>query len=553
MTKSKISTQQADIRDERIVILAPTGRDGELSARFLTAAKLLPYICDDIEDLCEQIVAGAGVVFLTEESLSAYAFACLARVLHGQAAWSDVPIILLTSGGSELPANAEALRLLEAIGNVNLIERPVRMTTLLSIMKAALRARNRQYDVREHMENELRIKHELEKAFAQIEEASRLKDEFLATVSHELRTPLNAVLGWAKLLRSNNLDKSDQERALETIERSARSQQQLVEDLLDVSRAISGKMRLDSQTVDPRQFIVGAVEALNPMAQLRNVRVKQTIDPKLTVVYGDPIRLRQVVWNLLSNAIKFSSEGGLVELTARRTDSHVEISVRDYGNGIRADFLPHVFERFRQADMTTTRTHGGLGLGLAIVRQIVELHGGIVGVESQGEGHGAKFTVSLPLAPPPGAETAAKPSQSLCPTQDLNGVHVLVVDDEADTRALLKTALSQQGARVTTAPSASAALKKIWRRKPDLMISDIAMPGTDGYELIRRVRLLPEASGGKMPAVALTAYAREQDRDRALAAGYQMHLAKPIEIAELAATVAHLINCRDKPTSNGTH
>ena len=551
VSKSKTLTQQANIRDERILILTPTGRDAELSARFLEEAKLSPYICDDIEHLCEQIVAGSGVVFLTEESLTAHAFACLARVLHGQANWSDIPIILLTSGGSESPANAEALRLLEAIGNVNLIERPVRMTTLLSTMKAALRARNRQYDVREHMENELHTKQELEKAVTKIEEASRLKDEFLATVSHELRTPLNAVLGWARLLRSNNLDKADGERALETIERSARSQQQLVEDLLDVSRAISGKLRLDSQTVDPRQFIVGAVEALKPTAQLRKIRIKQKIDPKLRVVYGDPIRLRQVVWNLLSNAIKFSSEGGLVELAARRTNAHVEISVRDYGDGISADFLPHVFERFRQADMTTTRAHGGLGLGLAIVREIVQLHRGTVVVESQGEGQGAKFTVQLPVVAPQESsartENVAEVPISLNLARDLEGVSVLVVDDEADTRELLRTALSQHGARVTTARSASAALKKIWRRKPDLMISDIAMPGTDGYELMRRVRLLPEASGGKIPAVALTAYAREQDRKRALAAGYQMHLSKPIEIAELSATVAHLISNSRKP------
>jgi signal transduction histidine kinase/CheY-like chemotaxis protein len=537
-----------NVRDERILILTPTGRDAELSARFLAEAKLSPYICGDIDHLCREIVIGAGVAFLTEESLTAHAFACLARVLHGQATWSDIPIILLTSGGSESPANAEALALLEAIGNVNLIERPVRMMTLLSTMKAALRARNHQYDVREHMENELHTKQELEKALTQIAEASRLKDEFLATVSHELRTPLNAVLGWARLLRSNNLNQSDRERALETIERSARSQQQLVEDLLDVSRAISGKLRLDSSAVDPRQFIVGAVEALKPTAQARKIRVKQKIDPKLTAVYGDPSRLRQVVWNLLSNAIKFSSEGSLVELTARRANGHVEISVRDYGEGISPDFLPYVFERFRQADMTTTRAHGGLGLGLAIVRQIVELHDGTVAVESQGAGCGAKFTVNLPLVAPlqtsPGAETVAELSQSPDVKRDLEGVHVLVVDDEADTRVLLKTALSQHGARVTTAPSASAALKKIWRRKPDLMISDIAMPGTDGYELMRRVRLLPEAQGGKMPAVALTAYARDQDRKRALAAGYQIHLSKPIEIAELSATVAHLLKHR---------
>jgi len=543
------------IRDERILILAPTGRDAELSARFLADAKLSPYISGDIDDLCEQIEASAGVVFLTEEALSARALACLARVLRAQPAWSDIPIILLTSGGSESPANAEALALLETIGNVTLIERPVRMTTLLSTMKAALRARNRQYDVREHMENELRTHNELEKAFTQIEEASRLKDEFLATVSHELRTPLNAVLGWTRLLRSNHLDPSEHDRALETIERSARSQQQLVEDLLDVSRAISGKLRLEVKAVRPREFIEAAVQALRPSAEARRIRVKQKIDPKLKVVYGDPMRLRQVVWNLLSNAIKFSAEGGLVELAARRVDSEVEISVRDYGEGISADFLSHVFERFRQADMTTTRAHGGLGLGLAIVRQIVQLHGGTVAVESEGAGHGAKFTVTLPLVTQSSgrAESLLEAAKPLYVTRALDGVRVLVVDDEADTRDLLRAALSQHGARVTTAPSASAALKKIWRRKPDVMISDIGMPGTDGYELMRRVRLLPPERGGRIPAVALTAYAREQDRKRALAAGYQIHLAKPIEIGELSATLAELISDKVGPSSNGNH
>jgi len=539
-------TPTAHVRDQRVLILAPTGRDAELGARFLRDARLSPYVCYSIEELCAQILAGAGIVVLTEEALSARAFAALARTLRDQPPWSDLPIILLTSGGSDSPVNAEALALLAAVGNVSLIERPVRMMTLLSTMQAALRARNRQYDVRDHIQNELRTKKELELAFNQIEEASRLKDEFLATVSHELRTPLNAVLGWTRLLRSNNLKAAEHDRALETIERSARSQQQLVEDLLDVSRAISGKLRLEPGRVNPRKFIEEAVEALRPTAQARNVRVKLKIDPKLTIVNGDPARLRQVVWNLLSNAIKFSSPGGLVELSARRAKSTVEICVKDHGEGIRQDFLPHVFERFRQADMTTTRAHGGLGLGLAIVRQIVELHAGTVSVESDGIGRGAKFTVKLPLLTASETSSTRKESgelrsDALMVTRDLEGVRVLVVDDEVDTRDLLRAVLSKRGARVTTAESASVALKKIWRRKPDVLISDVGMPGTDGYELMRRVRLLPEERGGRIPAVALTAYAREQDRKRALAAGYQLHLTKPVEVAELSATVAHLL------------
>jgi signal transduction histidine kinase/AmiR/NasT family two-component response regulator len=531
-------------RDQRILILAPTGIDAKLTARFLRDASLSPHVCPTIDVVCKEISRGAGLVFLTEEALSERAVGAFARTLASQPAWSDLPIVLLTSGGSESSANTDALASLAAIGNVNLIDRPVRVMTLLSALKAALRARNRQYDVRDYLEAEVRNKHELEKAFLKVEEASQLKDEFLATVSHELRTPLNAVLGWATLLRSNNLDEAGRERALETITRNARSQQQLIEDLLDVSRAISGKLRLDARRVNPKKFIEEAIEALRPTAQARKVRIRQTIERNLGSVLGDPARLRQVVWNLLSNAIKFSSRGGLVVLTARRVDASLEISVKDRGQGISPEFLPYVFERFRQADMTTTRMHGGLGLGLAIVRQLVELHSGTVTVESPGHGLGATFTVRLPMLPVPQsarAESGELNSDALG-LHDLNGLKVMVVDDEIDTCDLLKTVLSKQGARVTTAQSATAALKLISKTKPDLLISDVAMPGTDGYEFMRRIRSLPKELGGAVPAVALTAYAREQDRKRALSAGYQMHLTKPIEVAELSATLVHLIS-----------
>jgi signal transduction histidine kinase/AmiR/NasT family two-component response regulator len=531
-------------RDQRILILAPTGIDAKLTARFLRDASLSPHVCPTIDVMCKEISRGAGLVFLTEEALSERAVGAFARTLASQPAWSDLPIVLLTSGGSESSASTDALASLAAIGNVNLIERPVRVMTLLSALKAALRARNRQYDVRDYLEAEVRNKHELEKAFLKVEEASQLKDEFLATVSHELRTPLNAVLGWATLLRSNNLDEAGRERALETITRNARSQQQLIEDLLDVSRAISGKLRLDARRVNPKKFIEEAIEALRPTAQARKVRIRQTIERNLGSVLGDPARLRQVVLNLLSNAIKFSSRGGLVVLTARRVDASLEISVKDRGQGISPEFLPYVFERFRQADMTTTRMHGGLGLGLAIVRQLVELHSGTVTVESPGHGLGATFTVRLPMLPVPQSARAESGELNFdaLGLHDLNGLKVMVVDDEIDTCDLLKTVLSKQGARVTTAQSATAALKLISKTKPDLLISDVAMPGTDGYEFMRRIRSLPKELGGAVPAVALTAYAREQDRKRALSAGYQMHLTKPIEVAELSATLVHLIS-----------
>jgi signal transduction histidine kinase/ActR/RegA family two-component response regulator len=516
-------------------------------ARFLADASLVPHICITIDEVCNQMNQGAGVVFMTEEALTMRSVALLARALMAQPTWSDIPIILLTSGGSESPVNTESLASLGAIGNVNLIERPVRMMTLLSTVKAALRARNRQYDVREHLETQVRNKRQLEKAFIQVEEASRLKDEFLATVSHELRTPLNAVLGWTTLLRSNNLDEAGRRRALETIERNARSQTQLVEDLLDVSRAISGKLSLDARPIKPRKFIEEAIEALRPTAQARQVRVTKAIEGKLNEVYGDSTRLRQIVWNLLSNAIKFSHRGGHIRISARRIETNLEISVKDNGQGIAPEFRPFVFERFRQADMTTTRSHGGLGLGLAIVRQLVELHSGTVRVASPGLGHGATFTVTLPLM---NAHKDTKSTGRISEYKDKNvkdshylkGVRVLVVDDEVDTRDLLKTVLSKHGARVTTASSAAAALDLISRVKPHVLISDIGMPGTDGYALMRTVRALPPERGGQVPAVALTAYAREQDRKRAIDAGYQLYLSKPIEVAQLSASVAHLIN-----------
>jgi PAS domain S-box-containing protein len=381
------------------------------------------------------------------------------------------------------------------------------------------------------------------------QESNRLKDEFLATVSHELRTPLTAILGWAHMLRAGQLDEKSATHALETIERNARSQSQLIEDLLDVSRIITGKLRLDVRQVDPGSFIESAVEAVRPAAEARNVRIQKVIDTGIVTVAGDPARLQQVVWNLLSNAIKFTPKGGRVQVRLQRVNSHVEIAVCDTGIGIKPEFLPHVFERFRQADQTTTRHHGGLGLGLAIVRHLVELHGGTVEAESAGEGQGATFVVRLPIVPvyhkeaqservhPAARETL--PSYE-CPDR-LDGLKVLVVDDDADTRELLRVGLGQCGADVRDVGSTQAALEAIEREMPDLIISDIGMPVEDGYELIRRVRALSSETGGRVPAIALTAYARTEDRMKALRAGYQMHVPKPVEMAELVAVAASLI------------
>jgi PAS domain S-box-containing protein len=407
-------------------------------------------------------------------------------------------------------------------------------------------------DVTEHKraeEERERLLASEQKARAAAEETSRLKDEFLAIISHELRTPLTAIVGWATMLRTNNFDESSTAKALETIERNARAQTQLIEDLMDVSRIITGKLRLDVRQVEVAPIVEAAVDAVRPAADAKNIRLQMVLDPLAGPVSGDPVRLQQVVWNLVSNAVKFTPKGGRVQIRLARVNSHVEISVNDTGAGIPPEFLPHVFDRFRQADQKTTRQHGGMGLGLSIVRHLVELHGGTVEAESPGEGLGATFTVLLPVAPvyrSVGVEERVHPAAKdtlpsyECPDR-LDGLRVLVVDDEPDTRELLKTGLGQCGAEVMTAGSAGEALEAIRRVVPDVLISDIGMPEEDGYELIRRVRELPAEGGGRVPAIALTAYARVEDRMQALRAGYEMHVPKPVELAELVAVAASLV------------
>jgi PAS domain S-box-containing protein len=381
------------------------------------------------------------------------------------------------------------------------------------------------------------------------QEASRLKDEFLATVSHELRTPLNAMLGWSRMLLDGKLDEERTRQALQTIERNARSQAQLIEDLLDVSRIITGNLRLDVRPVMLSPVIEAALDSVRPMAEAKGVRLQTTLDSQGGPVAGDFSRLQQVVWNLLSNAIKFTPKGGRVQVRLERSNSQIEIVVSDTGQGISPEFLPHVFDRFRQADSSSTRKHGGLGLGLAIVRHLVELHGGAVAVSSAGEGQGATFMVRLPLmaAHPelvkekrvqPRAE-AAEVFEFHCQPR-LEAVRVLVVDDESDARQLLKTILERCGAEVKDASSASEGLAIIKEWKPRVLVSDIGMPGEDGYSFIQKVRQWEREAGQFIPALALTAYARSEDRMRALASGYQMHVPKPVQPVELTLVVASL-------------
>ena len=672
-----------ETRDKRILVLAPTGKDAVLTARFFREAGLSVEICEDVSELCRKLNEGAGIIFLTEEVLTVHNTSCVIQELRGQPTWSDIPLIVLTAAGGESPTNIEAIRELGDTGNVTLIDRPVRLMTLISTVKSALRARNRQYEARDfliaeiiskeavrqseerlrfalnaarlgawqlslddyqlectdlckanfgrkphdsftyedlfeaiHPDDRERVKATINQAVkmrkeyeaeyrvtwlddslhwifasgsvsydengepktitgvtlditerknaekeremllererlarAEAETANRLKDEFLATVSHELRTPLNAMLGWMSLLRTNKLAGKDSERALEIVERNARTQALIIEDLLDVSRIITGKLHLKIKPVEPAQLIKSAVDSLKPAADAKEISIQQIEEDEPSSVMGDPGRIQQVIWNLLSNAIKFTPRGGEVEIKLSTEQECLAISISDTGAGIDPKFLPFVFDRFLQADGTSTRTYSGLGLGLAIVRHLVELHGGVVKAESDGEGKGSTFTVRLPLLPK--QKTEVKTAQKGAVNyqghlangyeDSLKGLKILIVEDEVDSLEFLKFFLEQCGAQVSGANSVTSAIECLKKTIPDLIVSDIGLPEADGYEFIETVRSLPPERGGNVPAVALTAYARNEDKLRALSSGFQTHLSKPVDTDELIATVVHIV------------
>jgi PAS domain S-box-containing protein len=381
-------------------------------------------------------------------------------------------------------------------------------------------------------------------ARADAEKANRLKDEFLATLSHELRTPLNAVIGWSRILKAGRLDNESSVHAIEVIERNAWAQKQIIEDILDVSRVITGKLQLHLGPINLISVVSAALDAVRPALEAKDIRIETQFQEGLKVIAGDVDRLQQVVWNLLSNASKFTSVGGTVGVRISQDETYVQIEVRDTGPGIAPEFLPHVFERFRQADGSTTRTHGGLGLGLAIVRHLVELHGGMIAAENETAGTGAVFTVRLPL---PSSELSLERVPETAPVEqdvtevDLKDVRILVVEDELDALDLIMIDLTAHGAKVRGASSAAEALELLHAEQFDLMISDIGMADTDGYNLIKQVRRQEGERGEHIPAIALTAYARTQDRIRALTAGYNTHVAKPVEIKELVTVVKCLI------------
>jgi signal transduction histidine kinase len=445
--------------------------------------------------------------------------------------------VLVLQMSATFVTESDTVRALEGGADACLTE-PVEPPVLIATVRALLRAREAEVALRKALAGE-------QAARSAAEAANHTKDEFLAMLSHELRSPLNAILTWVTLMRTAHMDEERTQRGLEAIERNTRLQAKLIEDLLDVSRIISGKMRLELGIVSLAAVIEAVLETLRPAADAKAIRIETDLDPTLGPVSGDASRLQQVVWNLLSNAVKFTPKGGTVTIRLQGLDSQAQIQVTDTGRGIEPTFLPHIFERFRQADSSSTRSEGGLGLGLAIVRHLVELHGGTVEASSPGEGRGATFSVKLPLpAIRPGAGAVAPAERSRRKSapfglQLLQGVRVLVVDDEADARDAITAVLERCGTNVTATPSVAEAIGHLAHSTPDVIVSDIAMPGEDGFGFMERVEALGPPVA-RIPALALTAYAGARDRERILAAGFRAYLTKPIEATELVAAVARL-------------
>lgn len=509
----------------------PTGRDAELVRSTLAGVKIESDICADADSLFAALDENAGTVLVAEEALQPDVLKGFAETLERQPVWSDLPIIIFSS------QSRSAEMLLENLGgriNVTIVERPIRITMLISAVRGALRARQRQYQTRDLL--------------FQLEQADKQKDLFLATLSHELRTPLNSILGWIQILRGREVDAEATKHALEVIERNAHSQSEMISDILFVSRIITGKLEIKHEPVDIAQVVRSVVEMMSPVAAARKLEL--SIDAEgfaPAPLEGDAERLQQVFLNLLTNATKFTPEGGRVIVRLRRTDSNIEISVEDTGQGINPQFLPYVFERFRQADSTYTRRIGGLGLGLAIVRHLVELHGGTVRAYSEGRDRGSVFTITLPIAETSrlGAARVESNGRRSEPfpkaAAALRGSTALLVEDDADSREMLTMTLEMCGVRVISVESAAEALDSIKQLRPDFLISDIGLPGQDGYDLIRKLRSLPPGEGGETPAIALTGYVSVQDRNLALDAGYQDHLPKPIDTNKLIELLARLV------------
>lgn len=516
--------------ENRVLVFMPTGRDAPLVSATLGKAGIASRICADSAELTREINVGAGAVLLAEEALANGTLEKLTECFDAQPVWSDLPLIVFAGGEQhiEILISTIATRL-----NAAIVERPVRIPILISAVQGALRARERQYQSRNLLN--------------QLEEADRQKDLFLATLSHELRTPLNSILGWVQLLNvEDSAKKIDVKHALSVIERNARTQSEMIADILFVSRIITGKLKLNCKLIDIAAVVRTTIEILRPAIDAKKLNLRTDFETNLPVIEGDADRLQQVFWNLISNAVKFTPDDGRIEVLVKTENANVEIQIKDSGQGIKPEFLPFVFERFRQADNSYTRQIGGLGLGLAIVRHLVELHGGAVSVESTGENQGAVFTVALPVADQSKIITEENQKESEMPLPETmknpKTLKILLVEDDEDSREMLKTMFEQSGMEVFGVSSSAEAVEAVQKIKPDVLISDIGLPNEDGYQLIGKVRRLSPEQGGLTPAIALTGYVSLQDRHHAFDVGFQEHLSKPVDIDKLLELVKKITN-----------
>jgi signal transduction histidine kinase/ActR/RegA family two-component response regulator len=518
-----------------IAVFAPVGRDGALTCAMLGREGVAAEAFPSLAAICAAGLDAFGALLLTEEALDEPDIDALIDALEAQPSWSDIPVLLF-AGGEVTDSSRYRRRGFGALTNVTIVERPVQSAALLSLVRTAQRARSRQYEMSDILVS-------LHAAREEAERASRLKDEFLATLSHELRTPLNAILGWTAMLRQNAVEPERVSRVLDIVERNALAQAQLVSDVLDVSRMVAGKIRLNPRPMSVAATIANAIDTVKPAADARGIGIAFEDPNDPLVIQGDAERIQQVIWNLLSNAVKFTPHGGHVTVAAERRGRFVEVTVADSGVGLTPEFLPFVFDRFRQADQSFTRTHGGLGLGLSIVKQVVELHGGQVFAASDGVGRGSVFTVRLPPAAIESASDAPeqRATSPAIAAVDLSGRTILVSDDDGATRELLLTMLTRTGAMVTTAASADDAMTAIDAHIPDLVIADIGMPVEDGLSFCRRLRARSDEQGGHVPVVALSAYTRAEDRGAALAAGFDAFVAKPATPAALFAAIERVV------------
>jgi signal transduction histidine kinase len=516
-----------------VLIFAPIGRDAELTRDLLDRASICCLVCESLGSLTARLEGeGAGALLLTEEALDEPEFSQLVASLEEQAAWSDVPVLLF-AGGPGTEVTSRAIRSIDTLRNVTLLDRPIRVAAVLSTVRAALRGRARQYEVRDLLVA-------LHRARTEAESANRSKDEFLATLSHELRTPLNAILGWTSMLVRGQIEPAKLPHVFEALDRNAQAQRQLIADVLDVSRIITGKLTLQPTTIDVCDAVARAIDAVRPAAAAKNVTISAR-EPSDCFVSGDPDRLQQIFWNLLSNAVKFTPSAGSIDVDVSRRSNSIIATVTDTGVGIPPEFVSFVFDRFRQADQTATRAHGGLGLGLSIVKHLTELHGGSVTAASEGSGRGARFEVRLPAV-----EAPRVPAVVSTPSGEpvhLDGRSVLLVDDDESTREVLTAALEAVQAQVYAAASAAEGRQRLAESTPAVIIADLGMPNEDGFSFIRSVR---QSKARDIPAIALSAYADAASRDAALAAGFTAFVAKPARPQTLVELVSSLLTASGK-------